>query len=416
MRILQICHRVPFPPIDGGNIAMLNMAVALEENGNEVHMFALNTSKHYVEPDAFPFALKKRLHFNQSFIDTSIHPLDAFKNIFQRGSYNIERFIDASVAEDLITILKSRDFDIVQLETLFATGYIDIIRRHSKAKVILRAHNVEHIIWQRLARSEKNILKKVYLRFLARRLKTYELGVLKKIDGLVPITPVDEKIFSELRFSKPMLTLPLGIDLHDYPLPSKKSEVALFHLGSMDWLPNIEGVKWFLEKCWPEIHRRHPELKLYLAGRNFPEEIRSAKHPNVVCEGRIENANEYISNKQIMIVPLLSGSGMRVKIIQGLALGRTVISTTIGAEGIDVTNGTNILIADTPEQFSVQIDQCLSDHSFAENIGLSGRRLVESNYSNQAVGTKLSRFYSQLPASQTTTPSYAPSNRSNRST
>jgi polysaccharide biosynthesis protein PslH len=401
VRILQICHRVPYPPLDGGNIAMLNMAMALDQAGNEVHVFALNTSKHFVRPEDFPGELSTRLHFRQTYIDTSIRIRDAFFNLFSNRSYNIDRFINEKVRTDLVEVLQNNSFDIVQLETLYSTGYIDTIRKYSKAKIVLRAHNAENIIWHRLSNSEKNPVKKTYLSFLARRLKNYELEILKKVDAIVPITSVDEIFFTENNFEGPICTLPLGVDLADYPVSNLESDTVLFHLGSMDWLPNVEGVKWFLRECWPLIHREFPELKLYLAGRNFPDDIRLAGHPNVICEGRIENANDYISSKQLMIVPLLSGSGMRVKIIQGLALKKTIISTTIGAEGIAITDGENILLADTSTEFLDQVSKCIADKQWCKSIGNNGRKLIEEQYSNEAIGKQLTSFFESLITSDT---------------
>lgn len=394
MKILQICHRVPYPPVDGGNIAMMNLALSLEDAGNTVHQFALNTTKHFLDPVQYPKELAAKLNFSSSYINNNVKAWPAFLNLFTSQSYNLIRFYSPTVDAALRTLLISNEFDIIQLETLYATGYMATIREHSKAKIILRAHNVEYIIWERLSKTEISFPKRKYLELLTRRLKKYELNILKNIDGLVPITEVDEAMFRQLGFRKPLLTIPLGIDLNDYPIPeSGQSKLDLFHLGSMDWLPNIEGIEWFLSSCWKDIHLLFPDLKLYLAGRNFPESIKEANHPNVICEGRIENANDYMLKHQLMIVPLRSGSGMRVKIIQGLALGRTIISTTIGAEGIECTPGKNILIADTPEEFLKTISQCLNDSTFCKSIGINGRLLAKEKYSNHAIGEKLTSFY-----------------------
>jgi glycosyltransferase involved in cell wall biosynthesis len=283
------------------------------------------------------------------------------------------------------------------LETLFTTPYIDCIRKNSNAKIVLRAHNVEHIIWDRLAEKEHKILRKNYLKLLASRLRKYELETLQNIDALVPITPVDESVFRKFHFTRPIITIPMSIDVKDYHFDEKnESGISLFHLGSMDWMPNREGVTWFLEKCWSDVHKRYPQLKLYLAGRNFPEEISSRNDSNTICEGRIEDAHRYMSDKQIMIVPLLSGSGMRVKIIQGMALGKTIISTKIGAEGIPAENGKNILIADTPEEFGNAIGRCVDDPAWCKSIGNKARKFAVDHYSNIAVGHQLGIFYNAL--------------------
>ena len=373
------------------------MALALAEAGHEIHQFSLNTNKHYVDPVSIPESLKAKIHFHSISIDTSITISGALKNLITSGSYNVERFFSNEAEAALINQLNAHNFDIVQLETLFATPYIECIRKNSKAKIVFRAHNVEHVIWQRLSTQETNFLKKFYLEFLASRMKTYELKILKLIDALVPITKIDEKIFLSFQFNKPYLTLPMSLDIREYTFNlSEKKEMCLFHLGSMDWMPNVEAVNWFLNNCWQKIHQLFPDLRLYLAGRNFPAEI-SGKHlSNVVCEGRIEDALDYMRKKQIMIVPLLSGSGMRVKIIQGLALGKTIVSTTIGAEGIPVENEKNILIADSPEDFISTLQRCMDNTEWCKNIGLAGRKFAEENYSNESVADKLGQFYAKL--------------------
>lgn len=377
---------------------MLNMARCLSSVGNEVTMFALNTLKHYTPPDTLPDEIIRQYHFASAKIDTSISVSAAIRNLFHKGeSYNVIRFYSREAEERIRALLLSTKFDVVQLETIFCAPYIPVIRKTCDAKIVLRAHNAEHVIWERLQRSEKNPLKRAYLEFLSRRLKTYERSVLNEIDAVVPITPVDESIFRKMHPGIMQLTVPLGVDFKDYPLQNTSgSALSLFHLGSMDWLPNLEGVKWFLDSCWPMIHSRFPELYFHLAGRGFPDDIRKRIAPMVICEGMIADATEYMRTKQIMIVPLLSGSGMRVKIIQGLAMGKTIISTSIGAEGIDVKDGEEILIADTPAAFLKQIEYCMEDPARCRRIGINGRKKAEKLYSNDLLGKKLSDFYSSL--------------------
>ena len=397
MKILQICHRIPYPAIDGGNIAMMNIAHALIEAGNEVHQFALNTKKHFVNALMLPEELRNTLHFNSVAIDTKVSVKGIINNLFTSDSYNIIRFFSKEVEKELEKVLRANNFDIVQLETLFTAPYIECLKKNTTAKIVLRAHNVEHIIWERLAKEENNIFRKNYLKLLSKRLRKYELETLKNIDALVAITSVDETTFRELSFTGPMITVPVSLNFKEYFFDeNEETEMALFHLGSMDWMPNREAVEWFLKKCWPKIHSILPSLKLYLAGRLFPQEIIDANYPNVICEGKIENSHSYMRKKQIMIVPLLSGSGMRVKIIQGMALGKTIISTRIGAEGIPVENGKNIFFADTPEEFIKVISHCIKNPQTCKQSGINGRKFAEENYSNQSAGKRLEIFYKAL--------------------
>lgn len=390
-----MCHRVPFPLLDGGNIAMYQLGKSLAGEGHVLKILALNTRKHFVNIESLPPYLKEACSLEAVTIDTSVKPLAALKNLFQKSSYNITRFYSPAFAQKLSEVLSSQPFDIIQLESLFMTPYLDVIRKHSNARVVMRAHNVEHVIWQRLADSEKG-WKKRYFSLLVKRLKAYETGTLKKLDAILAITPDDKTLFVKMGYEGPVAVVPVSIDV--YPDSNRDSfeRLSLFHLGSMDWLPNIEGVNWFLSECWPLIHNTHPDLILYLAGRGFPDDIRQKKIPNVICEGEIVDAGAYMSDKPIMIVPLLSGSGIRVKIIQGMAAGKVIISTAIGAEGIECTHQKNILIADKPEEIARAIDYCMANKEKLKSISFEAKKLVSEKYTGKAVGEILDRFYRQL--------------------
>jgi glycosyltransferase involved in cell wall biosynthesis len=397
MKVLQLCHRIPFPANDGGNIAMLAMADGLVSQGARVKMLALNTLKHWVDPESLPSKITSDYQLESVRIDTSVRAQDALLNLFSGESYNVKRFYSDAFESKLSEVLKNDTFDVILLESLFMAPYIETAREFSKAKIVLRSHNVEHVIWQRLAANEKNPLKKFYLRILSKRLRKYEIETLVDIDAMLPITYEDKSFFSKLGFRKPMLTVPVGIDMSQYADQAEESStLCLFHIGSMDWRPNYEGVTWFLQEVWPLIHKKFPALKLFLAGRNFPEEIIARKDPNVFCEGEVKDAQAFMQGKQIMVVPLKSGGGMRVKIVQGLALGKTIISTSVGAEGIDYTNEKNILIADTPAAFVSAVERCLADKSFCFNIGREARNLAIVNYSNEMIGKKVVSFLQVL--------------------
>ena len=398
MKILQICLRVPWPPNDGGNIAMLNMTRLLEMSGASVSIFALNTQKHFVPESEWTSELKNQYNLSATAINTSVTVKGAVQNLFRPNeSYNIVRFYDEAAAQHLAVLLSSQSFDVVVLESVFCAPYLDIIRRNSKAKVVLRAHNVEHVIWERMARQEKNFFRKSYFSFLARRLKIAEENYAKAMDGTLSITRTDADYFHSITKGKPVLPIPVGIDLHDHPDQRNANlPLSLFHLGAMDWQPNAEGVNWFLDSCWPSMHRQFPELKLHLAGRGFPPSLMNRSIENVIMEGTVEKAVDYMQDKQIMIVPLKAGSGLRIKILQGLALGKTIISTTIGCEGIRVTDKENILIADTAEAFLSAITFCMQHPEKALEIGQNGRALIEREYSNEQLANELKIFLEEL--------------------
>jgi len=274
--------------------------------------------------------------------------------------------------------------------------YIETIRKYSEAKIFLRAHNIEHIIWQRITESTKNSIKKAYLKHLTKTLKNYEFKSLDKYDGIIPISYVDAEFFTSITQS-PVKAISFGIDADKIDMKEhKRAENALFHIGSMNWMPNIEGIKWFLNEVWPLISDTIPELKLYLAGRGMPEWISSLNLKNVVVVGEVPDAYEFIRSKSISIAPLFSGSGIRIKIIESMALGRTVISTSIGAEGINYTNGKNIMIADDKESFLEAAATLYSDPEKSKKIGKNARDLILQQHNNKLLVKQMVDFYREV--------------------
>ncbi|NVO03246.1 MAG: glycosyltransferase [Bacteroidetes bacterium] len=397
MKILQLCNKSPYPAKEGGPIAMNNITRGLLENNHEVKILAVNTPKYFVKKEDFPLEYKNNTQIETVFINNSINVFCAFFNLFSSKSYNIQRFISKDFDEKLIEVLQKTEFDIVHLESLFMAPYLETIRKYSKAKIVLRSHNIEHLIWERMTLACKNPLKKAYLNLLTKRLKKYEIGIINSFDGIAAITNTDADYLRECGCKIPILDLPVGIYLNDIPIKTESisNEFNLFHLGTMNWMPNIEGIEWFLEECWMEIHEKFPEIKLYLAGRHMPGWLLKSSYPNVIVIGEVSSSNEFMLSKSVMIVPLKSGSGIRVKIIEGMSLGKAVISTTVGAEGIDYTEKEDILIANNSGDF-IEAIQFLKEKEVLTKIENNAKILIETKYNNVFLAKKLINFYNSL--------------------
>ncbi|OFX57333.1 MAG: hypothetical protein A2046_09420 [Bacteroidetes bacterium GWA2_30_7] len=398
MKILQICNKMPYPPNDGGAIATLNVSKSFCELGHEVTILSLNTKKHYSELSKIPEELKKIIRFIPVDIDTTIKSNLALKNLlFSSLPYNAQRFICENFKNKLITLLCSEKFDIIQIEGLYMGLYIETIKKYSTAKIALRAHNIEHEIWKRTYLLEKNILKRQYLIILTNRIKRLKKRLLNSYDLLVPITNRDEQFFKEFGNTKPSHVTPIGININESKEDFSNIEYpSVFHLGALDWAPNQEGIIWFLKNIWKGLKEKNPELNFYIAGRNAPDWfVNKIKCDGVVYHGEIDNAYEFINSKAVMVVPLLSGSGMRVKIIEGLALGKTIVSTSIGAEGIDITHNQNIIIADSTKSFKDSLNTVLTNKIVFENIGKNAVKFAHEYYDNLNIAKSLIDFYSK---------------------
>ncbi|HRN35389.1 MAG TPA: glycosyltransferase [Flavobacteriales bacterium] len=396
MRILQLCHKPPYPPIDGGTKAMHNITRGLLEAGHQVKVLCISTAKHPLKVAAIPAAYRKQTAIEGVFVDTALNVVDAFTDLVTADNYNISRFFSPDMDIRLIQLLSQESFDIIHLESLFVTPYIPTLRRYSKAPIVLRSHNMEHAIQERIAQGERNIFKKPYRKYLARPLKQYEQDVLALVDGVAAINAADAAQMEPHGSPCPITVIPFGVWPGEYEFPEPEGPPIFFHLGSMDWLPNEEGIRWLLRHVWPTVLQSHPAAKLHLAGNRMPRDMIRARLPGTTVVGRVPDADRYIAKRHVMLVPLFSAGGMRVKIIEGMAMGKCIISTTIGAEGIKHKPGHNILIADTAAEFIAQMESVLDNPGLAGQIGRRSAQLVKQQHNNVEIIKDLLAFYASL--------------------
>ena len=397
MRILQLMNKVPWPPKDGGAIACLNMTKGFSMLGHEVTVLSMNTSKHHIRIKDMPDDVRSKADFRLVEVPASINWLEAtFNLLFSKLPYNAQRFISDEFSNELAKLLTEKTFDVIQLEGLYLCPYIPVIREYSKALIAYRAHNIEYEIWERTATLSEGFRSK-YLRNLSKRIKRFEVSYLNTYDLLVPITDRDGIILDKLGNTKPRHTSQTGIDFASLVPTARKLEFpSLFHIGALDWAPNQEGLIWFFNHCWPKIHQENPDLKFYLAGRNAPEWFeRIIKLEGVEYLGEINDAYDFINSKAVMVVPLFSGSGMRIKIIEGMALGKPIVTTDIGTEGIPTESGKNILIANDADRFTEAINQLINDRSLSDRIGTNAIGFIQEKYDNLSQAEALVEFYKQ---------------------
>lgn len=398
MRILQLCNKFPWPLKDGAAIASTYLARALADLGSDVTLLAMNTSKHWFDTSMLPTDFGHYSDIHTVYVDNRIRPVDAFFNLFTDKSYHVERFADEEFAQKLSQILQEQQFDVIQLESLYLTPFIPVIRKYSSALIALRAHNVEHEIWERVA-GNSNPLKKWYLQKITPRLKQYEVEHLNDYDLVIGISERDMAQFRQLGLKKPTAVTPIGLDCRDYEadFSSFRQPLSLSFIGSLDWMPNLEGLKWFLEEVWtPVLAPSFPELTFHVAGRTAPRWLQQLKVERVVFHGEVPSSPDFLNRHSIMVVPLLSGGGMRAKILEGMACGKVVLSTSVGMEGIDARHRKECLLADTPQSFSDAIRWCYTQGGGLENMGRKARTFCCEHYDNREVGKRLLETYRSL--------------------
>jgi glycosyltransferase involved in cell wall biosynthesis len=395
MNILILTSKLPYPPRDGGAIATLNIATGLSDSGHHVILLAMNTTKHYFNPGRIPEKLRNKITIITIDVKTRIRwPVLLWNFFFSKRPYNAVRFHSEQFSDKLKDIIIKEKSDIVQIEGPYLDYCIPLVRENCKAKISFRAHNLEYEIWERRARQTKNPILRLYIKVLSARIRKLEQSLISKTDMIVPISERDQDGFIKLGLSCPSIVCPAGLDIRSYPDPSPITGISLFYIGALDWAPNTEGLDWFFDNVWERLSDLHPGIKMHIAGRNPDFYFRRKKETTgVIIKGEVEDAHAFINYHSVMIVPLLSGSGIRVKILEGMLLGRTVITTSTGAEGLDVTDGRNILIANTADEFLAQIDKLIKSPDIARWIGSAARQFVKENFDNLVIAKKLADFY-----------------------
>lgn len=397
MKILFLTNKVPYPPKDGGSIATFGMIKAFADAGHKTSVLAMNTRKHHVTPFEIPAEIKAQITMHLVEVPALINPLELINNLlFSKLPYNAQRFIDQNYKNKLKSLLQAFTFDIIQLEGLYLCPYIKTIRANSNAKIVYRSHNIEHEIWERTVQQTKGI-KKIYIKHLTRRIKKFELDAINTYDSIIPITKRDLKKLNKLGNLKPSFVIPAGFEIEEIENTSP-AENNLFFIGALDWAPNQEGLNWFFKKCWKKILQVQPQINLIVAGRNAPNWFiqKIKEQPNVQYRGEIPDAQEFISTNNIMIAPLLSGSGMRVKIIEGMMYKKAIVTTPVGCEGIDVKNKEQIFIADKPAKF---VKHCLTltqNRKLVVATGNKAFKFVQKHYDNKILNKKLVAFYNKI--------------------
>lgn len=397
MDILLLCKKFPWPLKDGEVIAIHNNIKAFSRAGHKVTVLAMNTLKHHTDVNELPEDISDMARYISVDIDTGVKPLPALQNLLLGGSYHIERFISKNFRKQLNDLLTQEQFDLIQCEGLYFGPYLEQIRSLTKAPVTMRAHNVEAEIWQRVAEETPGFLRKNYLKVQAGRMFRYEQKQFNRYDAIIPITERDASQIKSLGASKPVFTSPAGIDLERYDnyLNKDIQPLSVGFIGSLDWLPNVEGLRWLVHEVWPKVSRQLPAARLYIAGRNMPLTLKLWNSDTIKVLGEVDNSLEFMSNKQLLVVPLFSGSGMRIKIIEGMALGKAQLSTSIGAEGINYTAGKNLFVADNEAAFTKKMIQLLSHANTCQKAGEQARKFIEEQYDNNRLGERLLDFYKQ---------------------
>lgn len=380
MKILYVAPKIPFPLLDGGCYAMFQLIKSLHASGNHLNALLFETHKH-------PWSSSAENEFSTYFrqvevlkIDTRIRPFGAFSALLRRKNYNLDRFRNKEIVESIQEKVQT-GIELIIFDGLFAAACLLYLSLPKHVRVIIRTHNVEHEIWRGLAQEQRKGIKKSYLQQLSDSMAREELRILSAADEIWSMTSEDCNSLLKLGVKTPIFHIPVVVS--EVQSDPDLSVQGAFFLGSMNWLPNTEAVAFLVHEVWGSSTDLPP---LKIAGSRSEQ----LQLPDFIenC-GRVPDVTAFMQQSGILVAPIRSGSGVRVKLLEALAAGVPCITSPLGALGID-TAESGILLAESPEEFRMAIKRLAGSTVLREELSTKGRAYIRKYHSFEAVTALIS--------------------------
>jgi glycosyltransferase involved in cell wall biosynthesis len=394
VRVLVLSQVVPFPPDSGPKVKTWNLIKWLGAR-HEVTLAAFARG----EPASVFDALRGHC--------TAVHTVPMVRSVLRDAWFLAVSLLSGKpwvIARDrreamyalVARLAGTTAFDVVHVDQLNMAQYAAGV---ANAFTVLDAHNALWLLYRRLAATIPPGPRRLLLEREWRRLVTYEGEVGRSVDAILAVSSADRDALREvIGPHAPITVLPIAVDTDELePIARRADADRVVHVGTLFWPPNAGGVRWFVETVWPRIRAARPDVRLDAVGARPPRALRALARPDngVTFPGYVADPTAHLERAGAVVVPLLAGSGMRVRILTALAQALPVVSTTLGCEGLDVESGRHLLIADTPASFAEATLRLLDDRGLADELGRNGRRLIEARYDYRRVYPPLAGVYPQ---------------------
>ncbi|HEY9199215.1 MAG TPA: glycosyltransferase family 4 protein [Gammaproteobacteria bacterium] len=399
MKILFLSQIVPYPPHGGVLQRGYNL---LREIGkrNEVHLLAFihpetlgtpelleesrrELGRHCASMRYFPLWPKR----------STAHKLAAFgAGFLYPKPFSVLAHSSAAYRNAAREILDTQDIDLLHVDTI---GLAPYRRLAPGMPCVLTHHNIESRLMERRADVETGALQKYYVGLQARRLRAYEAEQSPLFDMNVMMSPNDQADLLQIAPGVPTAIIPNGVDIEYFTPATEGHELAAIYTGGMNMYANKDAVLYLLRDIWPAVLREHPGAKFYAIGQDPPRELYeiAQREPSVIVTGFVDDVRPYVRKAAVYVVPLRVGGGTRLKVLDALAQGKAIVSTSVGCEGIAVTHGKNIYIEDEPAQFAARVNALFADAEARRTLGLAARDVAVTGYGWVAIGADLQRVY-----------------------
>jgi glycosyltransferase involved in cell wall biosynthesis len=315
---------------------------------------------------------------------------------FERLRYDLPEFAHAVERR-----LRSQRFDVVNLELPYM-GHLPLKLAPPGAPeppLVIDTHEIAYDIVRQFARGSAHVGRRLYGELNWRKLKRDELSAFRRADGLCACSVADqERILADVPTARTVV-IPNAADVEYYrPRPEDPAPdgVTLVYFGLMSTVPNIDGIKWFISEIWPRVSAARPDVRLQVLGKGAPKEVLDLAGPKIEMTGLVPDLRPYLAKAALLVVPLRLGGGTRLKIVEGMAMAKAMVSTRLGAEGIDVVDDRHLMLRDEATGFADAVLALLADPERCRRLGAEGRALAEQKYAWSGAAARLVEFYREL--------------------
>jgi glycosyltransferase involved in cell wall biosynthesis len=398
VKILNLLPRLPSPPVDGGAIAVHQLHTSWLLKDIDIVVASFLSNRH-------PQDIEKVKELFQVYTCkanwTEFTLLDAFKSLFVGIPYNIKTRFAQQEMIALLHELQSdhSNVDLIQIEWVHMAYYVDLLHElWPQTPIILRSHNVEHVIFERLSKEITNPILAWLYHDQAKKMKYFEANVLQRVDGVITLTDLDERLYKSLFVGFNSKVIPVGIDPSGYNIKEEKTYQGFLILGSMGWAPYAESVLSFVEEVWINHWKHQPTDILHIVGSKPTEELMKYDQKyGINVHGFVEDIQPFLHHSRAMIIPLKSGSGMRIKVLEAVASRCPIISTDVGIEGFPFQNKEHCYIANSLEEWRLGLHTLSSSstHSLKE-LSDRAQKLTFPAYDSNLLADTLIEYYKEF--------------------
>lgn len=397
MRILIITDMVPYPPVSGGLVRVYNLSRRIARR-HQVSLAALMETPDQAKGISH---LREFCHRVETGNVRRRHPLAHLPGLFRYAlagkPLELKFWYSEELADGIRRLCSTIDYDIVQIEQSVMAQYLEALPPDAHCRRILMLHDIDFEQASRIYRFERRLDRKTRALLYGLMMRRWEPRYAERFDRCATVSEMDRRLLMAANPRLRVEVIPNGVDTQAYqPLPREDASRALLFIGDMSYLPCVDAMLYFCREMLPRIRNMVGKVELWIVGKDPLPEVARLGSDGVHITGQVDSVTPYYEQSTVCVVPLRAGGGTRIKILEAMALGRPVVSTAIGCEGLDVVDSEHLLIADSPEHFAEKTVRLLKDKMLYRHITTNARQLVVARYDWDVIAGQLMQVYAEM--------------------